>query len=342
MTLFHGININDQLNIKGKRGYGVSIAIAKGNRMETYCAGSGRLGRDFPVNPDMLFQAGSVSKPMFALTLLRYVDKGVIDLDGDLSGVLADFVDFPVTFPALLSHTAGFNVSGFLGYRAKHKPLSLEDVLMGRGNSKMVKRILPYGKQFSYSGGGITLAELAFTRITQTSLREAFEKEVASPLGLTKSGFFQPLDNDKLSNAAFGGILGIVESPRHGYHYHPEHAAAGFWTTPTELARIGVALSRSLQKGGLLDSKTAQRMITPVLDHSGLCIFREKNIPDCAGHSGWNFGFLTQWAFSLKTDFCVAAMINHATKSTNQKLSEVNKALFKLAAYEPYCKHNNR
>ena len=133
----------------------------------------------------MLFQAGSVSKPMFALTLLRYVDKGLIDLDADISGIVPEFVrKGPLTFPALLSHTAGYNLHGFPGYRADHEPLSLEDVLNGKGVTPKLRRIRPYGRQHMYSGGGITLAELAFTRITGTTLREAFRKEVAEPLGL--------------------------------------------------------------------------------------------------------------------------------------------------------------
>ena len=89
----YGVDVDQAMRIKGKRGYGVSIAVHDGDGgFLTYCAGSGRYGEDFPVNPDMLFQAGSVSKPMFALTLLRYVDKGLIDLDADISGVVPEFV----------------------------------------------------------------------------------------------------------------------------------------------------------------------------------------------------------------------------------------------------------
>lgn len=328
MNVFHGVQVDELLNIKGKRGRGVSIAIAKGDDVETYCAGSGRFTQDFPVNPDMLFQAGSVSKAMFALTLLRYADKGLIDLDGDISGVLSDFVSPPMTFPALLSHTAGFNVHGFNGYRVRHRAMTLEDVLLGRGNSPKVEQTLPYGEQYSYSGGGITLAELAFTRMTGMTLRDAFEKEVASPLGLTRSGFFQPLDEDRIANAAFGGMLGIVEDRKHGYHYYPEQAAAGFWTTPAELVRIGIALSRSVREGGLLRQETAKRMVTPVKDRVGLCIFRGADMPDLAGHDGWNRGFLTTWKFSLTEGLCVAAMINKSSVSVNRKLSEVGKTLY--------------
>ena len=331
MQYFHGIDVDTLLNIKRTRGNGISIAVAKGDEIETYCSGSGRFGLDFPVNPDMLFQAGSVSKPMFALTLLRYVDKGIIHLDADISNVLLDFVNFTLTFPALLSHTAGFNVPGFYGYRAKHKILSLEDVIMGRGNSSKVRQTMPYGKQFCYSGGGITLAELAFTRITGTTLRDAFEQEVAIPLGLKRSGYFQPLEENMLSNAAFGGMLGIWEDRRHGYHYYPEHAAAGFWTTPTELAKIGIAISRSVREGGLLCKKTAERMITPILDNIGLCVFLDKDIPNLAGHSGWNQGFLTTWGFSLTDDICVAAMVNRSTVFTNKKLAKLGNTLFTQA-----------
>ena len=331
MNPFQGVPVDEMLCIKGKRGYGVSIAIAQGDEIRTCCSGSGRFGQDFPVTPDTLFQAGSVSKPMFALTLLRCADKGILDLDADLSEVLKDFADGPLTFPALLSHTAGYNVHGFPGYRAKHRPLSLEEVLLGRGNSPKVRRTKPAGAQFCYSGGGITLAELAFTRLTGMSLREAFEKEVAIPLGLRRSGYFQPLDEERIPGAAFGGTLGIWEDRRHGYHYYPEHAAAGLWTTPTELAKVGVALSRSVREGGLLRRETAERMVTPVMDNVGLSVFREREVPGVAYHGGQNWGFLTTWVFSLTEDLCVTAMINCSRPLLAGRLNEVCAALFRQA-----------
>ena len=307
---FHGTDLNTLLKLRGRRGYGVSVALAKGGELETFCSGSGRFGQDFPVNPDMLFQAASISKPMFAMTLLRYVDKGFVDLDADVSGVVSEFARGPVSFSALLSHTAGFNVHGFPGYRADAPLLTLEDVLSGRGNTPRIRRIKPYGKQFMYSGGGITLAQLAFERLTGTTLREAFAKEIAAPLGLERTGFFQPLDDEHLSNAAFGGRLAYREDPAHGYHYYPEHAAAGMWTTPTELTKLGLALSRSVREGGLLKKETARRMVTPVLDGYGLCIGRDDNIPDQVCHDGGNEGFISYWTLSLTEDLCAAVMFN--------------------------------
>ena len=326
--LFHGVDIGSILGIRKIKRYGASIAVANGDSVETLCLGTGRFGKNFPVNPDMLFQAGSVSKPVFAATLLRYVDKGIIDLDADISGVISDFVDFPLTFSALLSHTAGFNVHGFPGYRARHRLLSLEDVLNGSGNTPKVCRTMPYGEQYSYSGGGITLAELAFTRITGTTLQDAFAQEVAAPLGLTRSGYFQPLDEGMIENAAFGGQLGIWEDHSHGYHYYPEHAAAGLWATPNELVKIGIALSRSFREGTFLSKETAVRMMTPVMNNYGLCV--ECNT-DSAHHMGVNAGFITFLKFSLTEDYCVAVMTNKfgitGTKMIG-KVSEAGEQLF--------------
>ena len=326
MKQFHGIEIDRRLGIRGKRGYGVSIAIARGETTETYCAGSGRFGEDWPVGRDTLFQAGSVSKPMFALTLLWYADRGIIDIDADISAVVKDFVGIPVTFSALLSHTAGFNLRDFPGYRAGAPLLTTEDVLNGRGNTAKLRRIRPYGQQYLYSGGGVTLAELAFTRLTGTTLRDAFEKEVAGPLGLARTGYFQPLDEDLTEGAAFGGRLGIREDPAHGYRYYPELAAAGLWSTPAELCRIGTALGRSFRGGGLLKKETAERMLTPVMDGYGLCI---ENLGGDAGfHGGWNEGYLTKWMFSLREDLCVTCMLNRSTHPLSRKQREVTDELF--------------
>ena len=325
--LWYGVDVKERLRIREKNGYGVSIAIAHEDELETYCAGSGRYGQDFPVNREMLFQAGSVSKPMFVLTLLRYVDKGLIDLDADISGIVPEYVrKGPMTFAALLSHTAGFNLHGFPGYRADHEPLTLEDVLSGKGITPKLRRIRPYGKQHIYSGGGYVLAELAFTRITGTTLREAFQKEIAEPLGLKRTGFFQPLDEELIANAAFGGRLSEKEDPARGYHYYPEHAAAGLWTTPTELTKIGLALSKSYRKGGLLKKETARRMLSPVMDNYGLGITCLRG--DIGEHDGWNEGFVTEWIFSLREDLCVASMFNRSTDELDWEQTRIAIELF--------------
>lgn len=72
------------------------------------------------VTPETLFQAGSVSKPVTALGILRLVDQGVVDLDADVNDILKSWKVPPVdewqpvlTLRRLLTHTAGLTVHGF-------------------------------------------------------------------------------------------------------------------------------------------------------------------------------------------------------------------------------------
>ena len=71
-------------------------------------------------------------------------------------------------------------------------------------------------------------------------------------------------------------------------------------------------------------------MVSPVIQNAGLCLFRDENIPDLAGHSGENMGFLTMWGFSLRDDnTSVAVMINRSSASTRKNLSIIGNTLFR-------------
>ena len=104
-----------------------------------------------------------------------------------------------------------------------------------------------------------------------------------------------------------------------------------------ELVKIGISLSRSFREGALLSKETAVRMMTPVMNHYGLCV-------ECAAntglHMGVNAGFLTFLKFFLTEDFCVAAMTNKSgllnTKMIG-KLAEAGNRLFENKKIKTSC-----
>jgi CubicO group peptidase (beta-lactamase class C family) len=118
---------------------GVSIAVVDGGRV-AWERGFGvrTSGQPDPVHADTLFQAGSVSKPVFALGTMCSVEQGRIALDGDIQQYLTSW-HIPsngewaprITLGQLLSHTAGTSVHGFPGYPASGPWPTLTQVLNG-------------------------------------------------------------------------------------------------------------------------------------------------------------------------------------------------------------------
>ena len=67
---------------------GVSIAVIHNGRIEWACGfGVTSIGGE-PVRTDTLFQAGSISKPVTAMAVLRLVQAGKLDLDVDVNQYL--------------------------------------------------------------------------------------------------------------------------------------------------------------------------------------------------------------------------------------------------------------
>lgn len=104
---------------------GISIAVINDFEIE-WARGFGvcEVGTTREVTPDTLFQAASISKPVFALAVMRLVQEGQLNLDEDVNTYLTAWrvpalADWQprITLRQLLSHTAGLTIHGFPGYR---------------------------------------------------------------------------------------------------------------------------------------------------------------------------------------------------------------------------------
>jgi CubicO group peptidase (beta-lactamase class C family) len=67
---------------------------------------------------------------------------------------------------------------------------------------------------------------------------------VLKPTGMGRSSFVQPLPADLTGDAA-GGHYADGKNLKGGYRVCPEHAAAGLWSTPTDLATLLLTIGRS-------------------------------------------------------------------------------------------------
>jgi CubicO group peptidase (beta-lactamase class C family) len=213
------------------------------------------------------FQAASISKPVAAFAALRLVEAGKLKLDEEVNATLKTWkvpenehtAKRTVTLRGLLSHSAGLTVHGFRGYADGERVPTLEEVLDGRkpANSAPIRVSQPPGERFRYSGGGFCVLQLLMVDAGGGKPFPDVMRELAfGPLGMSASGY------DAAPEMAAAGHLSNGREVPGKFHVYPEMAAAGLWTTPSDLARFAVEILRALRgESKLLSKETAEEML---------------------------------------------------------------------------------
>ncbi len=287
---------------------GLSLAIVQDGKIFR-AQGYGFTEKDgqTPVTPDTLFQAGSISKSVAAFGALHLVQEGKLSLDADVNTELQSWKvpenefteNNKVTLRRILSHTAGLTVHGFPGYPVNGTVPSLLQVLDGvkpAATAAIRVDILP-GSQWRYSGGGYTVMQQMILDATGEPFPKFMKDTVLEPLGMTNSTYAQPPPNVMAAMTA-KGYFADGRGVKGRWHVYPEMAAAGLWTTASDLARftIGVQQSFAGESNPVLSQDMTRQMLTvqyPALSNTdGLGVFRSGNGKALRfWHDGRNAGF---------------------------------------------------
>lgn len=169
-----------------------------------------------------VFQAASLSKQVFAYAALRLADRGILDLDRPLAGILPN--------PRM---------SGDARYReitARHV-LSHSSGLPNWGGDRLELSFDP-GAGFQYSGEGYVYLQRVLERLTGKSLERLVTEEVFEPLGLEDSGMrWRPAFEGRTAarHGEWGRSDGVVRGEE-------ENAAASLLTTARDYGRFAAAL----------------------------------------------------------------------------------------------------
>lgn len=251
-------------------------------------------------NAETLYQACSISKAITALAVGRLVDEGHFSYDtrvgqqipryvlaGMLEPSTAHLMDH-VTVRMLLSHTSGLSQHGFPGYSGKTPHVA--DILSGNppSNTPKVRFDSFPGAQFSYSGGGFTVLQVFLEQVLQRPFKDIMYETVLEPLHMTRSTYGD-LHPDEANYAKAHLTVSVQANVE--YNKFTELAAAGLWTTPTDLLKAITAVQESLLSDtGFLKLATAKEMLTQVPRDSDLTDMALGWGSDASvfGHSGDN------------------------------------------------------
>ena len=109
------------------------------------------------------------------------------------------------------------------------------------------------------------IQQLALMEATGKPFAQLARDTVLAPLGMTNSSYEQPLP------AAYAGKAARAHDPMGArgaapWHVYPEQAAAGLWTTASNLAKFAIEVQLATQGRSerVLSASFAREMVSPV------------------------------------------------------------------------------
>lgn len=315
---------------------GLSFALLnEGHTVYNLNTGHGNLETLEFINDQSIFEAASLSKPVFAYFVLKLSERGVIDLNRPLALYLSDpemEVDARyrnVTAGSVLNHTTGFP-----NWRWFDAPPDSLDI--NRGEFYMIS---DPGSRFTYSGEGFDYLARVIAHnagLSMNELDELFKEIVNQPLGIEH--FYFTWDEHLYDHKVYGHIDGLVNNRNWGSGLPYQNsmkfnAAGGLHTNAVGYAKFIEAL---IFGKGLLPNTHAQ-LLTPSIEvstssklyedegitHWGLGIGVAPLGQDTIyRHGGSHDDFRAQMAFSIRSKFGYTFFVNcNAEKAFEKELA---------------------
>src|SRR5271163_598986 len=235
---------------------GISMALIRDGKtywVRTFGVRDAKTGR--PVVEDTIFEAASLSKPVFAYGVLKLVDQGKLDLDTPVSSYLpkpyvSDERVGKITARLVLSHRTGFP--------------------NWRGSDGLLPIYFSPGERFSYSGEGYIYLQRVVEQITGKPLNEYMTEAVFTPLGMTSSSYVWRPDFDALTATGYDSD----GKPTELWKPKEAGAASTLNTTANDYALFVEAVlnGKGLKPATLHEMETPQIALDP---ECRICIKRE-------------------------------------------------------------------
>ena len=339
-------------NLKDRMEYykvpGVSITVIKDYKID-WTKHYGVMDSEVqnPVTDETLFNVGSLSKGVAALTALRLVQEGKIDLDKDINEQLIswkipenEFTKQGTVTPLLLmNHSGGAMFSPGVAYLADNFPTNLQ-ILNGENPSQTKAVVIDKipGTEYQYSNAGYSILQQLMVDVEKKSFPEITKERIFKPLNMDNTTFEQPLPDNliKIASAGHQGNGAPLFAKR---YFFPHMAAGGLWTTTYDYAKYIIELQKSYlgKSNHIISRELAKKMLSPhVSKQYGLGVFMREMYGEINyfGHLGDSRGFFAGFVSHL-TDGYGAVVFTNGQNGANL-IREITNGIAKTYGWEKY------
>lgn len=252
---------------------GVTLVVVKdGKILLKKGYGYADVEKKIPVDPEKtLFRIGSVTKLFTATAAMQLVEQGKIDLNTEINDYLKDVkidnkYNTPITMANLLTHTAGFDVSG----KGIWSDILLDEV---KPLEDTIKNFMPPiirrpGEIVQYSNFGYTLIGYIVEQISGMSFDQYVEENIFKPLGMEKSSYF--LSSNTLPRLSKGYAYKKEHFEAQPLGQVLSHPAGSICATADDMAKFLIAHLQNGEYSGnrILEENTAMNMHRAQFTHT--------------------------------------------------------------------------
>jgi len=165
---------------------------------------------------------------------------------------------------------------------------------------------------FKYSGGGVMIEQLALTDAVGKPFAQIAREWVLDPIAMQNSTYEQPLpaERDTTAARAHNGRGREMDAK---WHVYPEQAAAGLWTTPTDLAKLAIEVQKALRGESKVLTRASATELTAPVGTGGFAVgfaIDKRGEGWYFSHGGSNWGFQCNLVAHRLKGYGVVVMTN--------------------------------
>lgn len=292
----------------------VVLVASKGQIVYEKAFGLANLELHVPMQPDMVFRIGSVTKQYTAIAILQLVEQGRISLQDSIQKYIPDYPSkgHTITIEHLLTQTSGITDYEVLDIHipnAIRVDLPAKQIIDSLGTLPL--EFIP-GSKYHYSNSNYFLLAYIIERVSGGSYQDYLSENLFKPAGLSDTYYDSPTE--------------IIPGRVSGYSRYQKKYVNADYISMTQVFGAGALLSnvgdlyrwhQQLYAGTLVKKETLEKACRPfrladgeLSEYGYGWIIKKRNGSTSIEHSGGIDGFQSDEIYFPQQDIFIATLYN--------------------------------